>query len=140
MQNINQHLGRAIKQAQHRHHRALDRQLAAVGTTLVQWDALRAIERNPGASGHLLATETFQSDQAFGTLANRLVAQELIFRNAGHGRRVEHHLTRKGQDVLAAGGRVADDMLKKSFAKLSRAERMTLLELLVRIGSEDLDS
>jgi hypothetical protein len=60
-------LGRRIKQVQYKHHRALDARLAAVGTTLAQWAALRAIGRLPGASAHALAVETFQSDQAFGT-------------------------------------------------------------------------
>src|SRR5258708_2937798 len=78
-------LGRAVKQVQYRHHRALDTRLAAVHTTLAQWDALRAIDRNPGASAHTLAIETFQSDQSFGTLANRLAAQALISRRAGRG-------------------------------------------------------
>ncbi|MBI0383988.1 MarR family transcriptional regulator, partial [Streptomyces albiflaviniger] len=36
-------LGRAVKQAQYRQHRALDSALGEVGTTLAQWDALRAI-------------------------------------------------------------------------------------------------
>lgn len=139
VQTINQRLGRAIKQTQHRHHRAFDRQLATVGTTLAQWDALRAIARNPAASAHLLATETFQSDQAFGTLANRLANQELIVRNPGHGRKMEHHLTRKGQEILAAGERLTDDVLKRSFSGLSRAERATLLNLLMKIGSKPLD-
>jgi hypothetical protein len=35
---------------------------------LVQWNALREIERNPGCSQHRLAERTFNSDQAFGSL------------------------------------------------------------------------
>src|SRR5487761_1842834 len=81
-------------------HRALDARLAAAGTTLPQWDALRAISRNSGASTHALAVETFQSDQAFGTLAGRLAAQDLITRRSGHGRRIEHLLTPAGRKVL----------------------------------------
>ena len=48
-------LGRAVKQAQHRQHRAADAALNAIGTTIVQWDALRAIGRMPGASAHDLS-------------------------------------------------------------------------------------
>ncbi|MEU1167474.1 helix-turn-helix domain-containing protein, partial [Streptomyces sp. NPDC005921] len=59
-------LGRAVKQAQYRQHRAMDSALSAVGTTLAQWDALRAIDRSPGASARELAAATFQSEQAFG--------------------------------------------------------------------------
>ncbi len=133
-----QTLGRRIKQVQYRHHRALDRGLTAVGTTLAQWDALRAIGRLPGASAHTLAVETFQSDQAFGTLANRLVAQGLIERRPGRGRRIEHRLTPAGDQVLAAGHPVASSVLSASFANLSDEERATLLELLIRVAGDDL--
>lgn len=93
MPNELQLLGRAVKQAQYRQHRALDSRLAAVGTTLAQWDALRAISRAPGAAARTLAPATFQSEQAFGTLAGRLAALGLIERRPGTGRRIEHYLT-----------------------------------------------
>ena len=126
-------LGRAVKQVQYRHHRALDARLAAAGTTVAQWDALRAIGRNPGASAHLLAVETFQSDQSFGTLANRLAAQDLIARRHGHGRRIEHHLTPAGQAVLKAARPIAREVFAASFAVLSETDRSTLLDLLTRV-------
>jgi DNA-binding MarR family transcriptional regulator len=128
-------LGRAIKAAQWRHHRALDARLRAAGTSLAQWDALRAIETFPGASGHALAVETFQSDQAFGTLAGRLLDRGLITRAPGHGRRIEHRLTAEGEAVLAAGRVAARDVLAASFAGLSDAERAQLSSLLERVGS-----
>ena len=133
MQTDLEGLGRAIKQAQYRHHRALDAALATVGTTLAQWDALRAISRSPGASGHALAQETFQTDQAFGTLANRLVGQGLVERRPGFGRRIEHHLTTAGQQLLQSGYTVHRGVLEASFADLSEEERRVLLELLPRI-------
>ncbi|MFI6335996.1 MarR family winged helix-turn-helix transcriptional regulator [Streptomyces sp. NPDC050535] len=128
-------LGRAVKEAQYRHHRALDTRLAAVGTSLAQWDALRAIAREPGASAHELALATFQGDQSFGTLAGRLAAQRLIERRQGRGRRIEHHLTEEGERVLAAGRAVTLDVLGASFAPLTDAERATLLGLLSRVGT-----
>jgi DNA-binding MarR family transcriptional regulator len=128
-------LGRAVKGAQYRHHRALDSRLAEVGTTLAQWDALRAIARAPGASAHELAVATFQGDQSFGTLASRLAAQQLIERRPGRGRRIEHHLTEAGEGVLAAGRAVTLDVLGASFAPLTEAERATLLGLLRRVGA-----
>ncbi|MFC8364138.1 MarR family winged helix-turn-helix transcriptional regulator [Streptomyces griseorubiginosus] len=132
-----QELGRAVKQVQYRQHRALDSALAAVGTTLAQWDALRAISRSPGASARELATATFQTEQAFGTLAGRLTAQGLVERRPGHGRRIEHHLTGAGEDTLAAGHRVADAVLADCFAALPAAERATLLDLLRRLTPRD---
>ncbi len=109
-----------------------------MGTTLAQWDALRAINRVPGSSAHELALETFQSDQAFGTLANRLATQNLIERRAGRGRRVEHHLTRAGTKILEAGRPIANGILEVSFATLSKKDRAILLDLLCRIMDADL--
>lgn len=126
-------LGRAVKQAQYRHHRALETRLAEVGTTLVQWDALRAIARTPGASGRELAAETFQGEQSFGTLATRLEKQDLIERRPGRGRRVEHFITETGEQVLAAGHPIAAEVLGESFAPLSQSEQATLLALLERV-------
>ncbi|GAA3713345.1 MarR family winged helix-turn-helix transcriptional regulator [Streptomyces tremellae] len=130
-------LGRAVKQVQYRQHRALDTALAGVGTTLAQWDALRAVGRSPGASGRALAAATFQSEQAFGTLAGRLTARGLIERRAGRGRALGHHLTPAGSRVLAAGHRVADEVLAECFAPLTAAERTTLLALLGRLAPDD---
>ncbi|MEU4741161.1 MarR family winged helix-turn-helix transcriptional regulator [Actinosynnema sp. NPDC023658] len=131
-----QELGRSVKQAQYRQHRALDSALAAVGTTLAQWDALRAVGRSPGASARELAAATFQTEQAFGALAGRLLAQGVVERRPGRGRRVEHHLTPAGERVLAAGHEVADEVLADCFSPLSAADRATLLDLLRRLASE----
>jgi DNA-binding MarR family transcriptional regulator len=128
-----QELGRAVKQAQYRQHRALDSSLAVVGTTLAQWDALRAISRSPGASGRALAVATFQSEQAFGALVGRLVAQGLVERRPGRGRRIEHHLTPAGEQVLAAGHSIADEVLADCFAPLPETDRTALLGLLRRL-------
>ncbi|MET9887590.1 MarR family winged helix-turn-helix transcriptional regulator [Streptomyces sp. NPDC006430] len=126
-------LGRAVKQAQYKQHRALDSRLATAGTTLAQWDALRAISRAPGASARALAAATFQSEQAFGTLAGRLTALGLIDRRPGVGRRLEHYLTTSGEEVLSAGHRIADEVLASCYSHLSPGDRATLLDLLQRI-------
>ncbi|MFD9407456.1 MarR family winged helix-turn-helix transcriptional regulator [Streptomyces sp. NPDC059989] len=128
-----QALGRAVKHAQYKQHRALDSRLAAAGTTLAQWDALRAISREPGAPARALAAATFQSEQAFGTLAGRLTALGLIDRRPGTGRRIEHYLTPAGEEVLSAGHRIADEVLAACYSSLSPTDRTTLLDLLQRI-------
>lgn len=130
-------LGRTLKQVQYQQHRSLDEQLGAAGATLVQWDALRAIDRNPRASAHALAMATFQSDQAFGTLANRLEAQGLIDRRPGEGRRIEHKLTAKGERTLKGGQRIMGDVLADLFSVLSDKEQQTLLDLLSRLLRQD---
>ena len=126
--------GRLLKRAQWRNHRAADRALATIGSSLAQWDALRAISESPDSSAHDLAITTFQSDQAFGTLANRLEAQGLIVRTSGRGRRVEHALTAEGQRILAAGMEVTRGVSERSFEKLTRDELNLLRELLERVG------
>ncbi|GGL83855.1 MarR family transcriptional regulator [Streptomyces anthocyanicus] len=123
-------LGQAIKRAQYRNHRAMDAALRETGVSLVQWDALRAIERMPGASGHELAVATFQSDQAFGTLANRLVERGLITRSAGRGRRLGHALTESGRAALAEGQQLATGVLRDLFAPLGEEQRAQLLRAL----------
>jgi DNA-binding MarR family transcriptional regulator len=129
-------LGLAIKRAQYRNHRTMDAALREIGVSLVQWDALRAIDRMPGASGHELAVATFQSDQAFGTLANRLVDRGLITRSAGRGRRVRHTLTEAGQRALAEGRRLSIDVLQDLFAPLDEAQRTNLLRLLRQLTED----
>ena len=128
-----QPLGHAIKRVQHRHHRALDAALIEIGTTLAQWDALRAIARHPESSAHKLAGLTFQTDQSFGSLANRMVDRGLIRREAGEGRAILHHLTPAGEKTLAAGHAIAERMLAASFAPLNKTERQQLQALLAKV-------
>ncbi|MEV3923358.1 MarR family winged helix-turn-helix transcriptional regulator [Actinomadura coerulea] len=129
-----QKLARAVRQAHHRQHRALDGRLAAAGTTPAQWDGLRAIGRAPGASARALAAETFQSEQAFGTLAGRLAAQGLIARRPGRNRSVEHRLTPAGEKLLATGRQIVDEVLAELFAPLPEDDRAALLALLLRLS------
>ena len=126
-------MGLAIKRAQWRHHRELDRRLTAIGGSLSQWDAVRQIDRNPGASMHLLAELTFQSDQSFGALAGRLIARGFVERVAGPGRAQRHALTPRGRQFLRDGQRHADAVVSASFAALDPAERATLIKLLAKL-------
>ena len=77
-----------------------------MGTSHVQWNALRTIERNPGCSQHQLAERTLNSDQAFGTLLTRLQAGALVERRPGAGRAAIHQLTPRGKALLSDGQRV----------------------------------
>ena len=128
-----QDLGQTIKRLQHRHHRALDARFAPLGTTLVQWDALRAISRHPDASSHRLAQLTFQTDQSFGALAGRLVARGLIERIPGPGRALRHRLTPAGEALLNEGHTVVNEVLSVSFSPLTATERDMLYDLLSRL-------
>ena len=104
----------------------MDHRLRQVGTSLAQWDALRAISRRPNSSAHALAELTFQTDQSFGALANRLVRAGLIERRAGRGRAIWHRLTPKGQSVLKKGYEAIGDVLEVSFGPLSNRQREDL--------------
>jgi DNA-binding MarR family transcriptional regulator len=126
-------LGLAIKRVQHRHHRMLEAALIEIGTTLAQSNALRAIALNPDSSAHKLAGLTFQTDQSFGALANRMVDRGLIRRVAGEGRAILHHLTPEGERLLEEGRAVSERVLATSFAPLTKAERTQLHGLLAKM-------
>lgn len=125
-----QRTGLAIKRLQMQHHSAMNAALVELGITIVQWDALRHLSENPGASLHDLAVLTFQTDQAFGTLAQRLEERGLIERVEGAGRAVRPRITAKGEAARERGAAIADRVLTESFAPLTRAQLTQLDELL----------
>ena len=133
MKYATEDVGLLIKRAQHRHHREIDAGLATIGVSLVQWSALREIDRNPGASMHRLAELSFNSDQAFGTLTTRLLRIGLIERLQGPGRVTHHRLTPKGVDLLRKGRKLMVKVLALSFAPLDDDERDTLGRLLTKL-------
>jgi DNA-binding MarR family transcriptional regulator len=120
----------AVKRLQHRHHRALNRALAPLGLSLVQWDTLRHLHRRPDASLHDLAVLTFQTDQSFGSLAARMADRGLIERVPGPGRAVRHRLTEEGARLRAAGQDTVDTVFKSSLSALSADQLNQLGELL----------
>ena len=130
-------IGRLVKSLQNRHHRMVDAALAEIGSTLSQWDALRAIKRHPDASSHVLAEYTFQTDQSFGALAMKLEEKGLIARTPGTGRALRHNLTPDGNDLLGRATKIVERVLAQSFAPLSKAERTQLLALMTTVlGAE----
>lgn len=126
-------LGLSIKRLQMRHHHALTAALAPLDISLVQWDALRHLHQNPGASLHDLAQLTFQTDQAFGTLARRMINRGLIERVPGPGRAARHRLTDKGEDLRRRGEQVVDEVFAASFGPLTVAQRETFDELVQKL-------
>ena len=126
-------IGLSIKRLQMRHHRAINARLVPLGLSLVQWDTLRHLDENPGASLHALAQLTFQTDQSFGALAARMVDHGLIERVPGPGRAVRHRLTAKGRELRRAGERKVEEVLKDSFASLSGNQLAAFDSLLVKL-------
>ncbi|WIX98862.1 MarR family transcriptional regulator [Amycolatopsis mongoliensis] len=127
----------AVKRLQYRHHRALSRALAPLGLSLVQWDTLRHLHRQPDASLHDLAVLTFQTDQSFGSLAARMAERGLIERVPGPGRAVRHRLTEEGARLRAEGQELVDAVAESSFRDLSAAQLDQLGELLDRALGPD---
>ena len=129
-----------VKRLQMRHHRAINADLAPLGISLVQWDALRHIDENPGASLHRLAVLTFQSDPAFGTLAGRMIERGLIERLDRPGRAAQHRLTEKGRSLLLAGSAVVDEVVARSFAGLTPGQIATFDALITQLLNSPLDA
>lgn len=123
-------LGRAVKAAQYRQHRTLEAAFQTIETTVVQWDALRALAASPGASGHALALATFQTDQSFGTLALRLEAKGMVQRLQGQGRQIRHVLTAAGAQKLAEANAIAGEVREGLFAPLEEPDRRDLARVL----------
>ena len=128
-----QDIALTVKRLQMQHHRALTAELAPLGVSLVQWDALRHLHRNPGASLHDLAQLTFQTDQSFGSLAARMIDSGLIERVPGPGRAVRHRLTDRGEHLRREGAEVVDRVVDRSFQRLSGEELESFDALLVRL-------
>ena len=126
-------MGLMVKRLQMRHHHAANAALAALGVSVVQWDALRHMDENPGASLHDLAQLTFQTDQSFGALASRMESRGLIERVPGRGRAVRHQLTAEGERLRHAGAELMEAVLSESFSPLSAAQQQALEGLLRRL-------
>lgn len=126
-------IGLAVKRLQVQHHRTIDHRLAPLGISIVQWDALRHLHENPGASLHDLARLTFQTDQSLGTLATRMIDRGFIERVPGKGRAVRHRLTDKGEELLGQAGEIVRATLVESFSPLSPEEQQAFGDMLARM-------
>jgi DNA-binding MarR family transcriptional regulator len=129
-------MGLMVKRLQMRHHNAANAALARLDVSVVQWDALRHLHENPGASLHDIAQLTFQTDQSFGALASRMEARGLIERVASPGRAVRHQLTAEGDHVRRAGAEIMEKVLSESFSPLSAAQQQTFEKLLRKLLTE----
>ncbi|SDP18545.1 DNA-binding transcriptional regulator, MarR family [Nakamurella panacisegetis] len=131
-----QDVGLAVKQLQWSHHRTANRRLrTGAGLSLVQWDVLRHLHREPDASLHDLATATFQTDQSMGELAKRMVDRGLVIRAAGPGRAVRHRLTDEGEAAYRTGSGIVDGVLADSIGILTVSERTSLHAMLTKAAS-----
>ena len=126
-------VGAAVKRLQVRHYRAMNAELGRLDISPVQWDALRHLDQNPGASLHDLARLTYQTDQSFGALAGRMVERGLIERVPGPGRAVHHQVTPKGHQLRVAADEIVDGVLAEAFSALTGKELAQFDALLTRL-------
>ena len=126
-----------IKQTQHRQNRMMEAALSPLDVSLVQWNALREIDRNSGSSMHRLAELTFNSDQAFGTLTARLGRLGLIKQRPGTGRALITELTARGKSVFDQGYPLIIGVCATSLGSLTEAERRLLTSLLTKVLSTE---
>ncbi len=122
-----------IKRAQYRQNKTIEGALAPLKVSVVQWNALREVQRHPGASMHQLAELTFNSDQAFGTLTARLLRMGYLERKSGPGRALHHTVTPRGKVLLAKGDPLIVEACVGLFAPLTRAERTVLGALMEKL-------
>lgn len=99
----------------------------------MQWDVLRHLHAEPDASGQRLSELTFQSAQAFGTLAQRMVDRGMLAREPGPGRVVYHRITPAGERLRTTAQKIVDRLGKRSFRALSQPELDQLGALLDRV-------
>jgi DNA-binding MarR family transcriptional regulator len=131
-----QDVGLAVKQLQWQHHREANRRLRAhAGLSLVQWDVLRHLYREPDSSLHDLAVQTFQTDQSMGELAVRMIDHGLLARVDSPGRAVHHRLTVEGEAAYQTGSGVVDGVLAESIGTLTASERASLHTMLTKAAS-----
>jgi DNA-binding MarR family transcriptional regulator len=128
-----EHLGLLIKKIQHTHHRCIDERLLPLNLSLVQWNAMREINRHPEEPLRQLAKLTFNSDQAFGALVTRLLARGYVRRRPGFGRATIHELTPLGKSLLRKADAIVHEVLNLSFAGLSGPEKQALHATLSKI-------
>jgi DNA-binding MarR family transcriptional regulator len=131
-----QDVGLAVKQLQWKHHREANRRLREqAGLSLIQWDVLRDLHREPESSLHDLAVQTFQTDQSMGELAKRMVTRGLLTRIDGPGRAVRHRLSSEGEAAYEAGAGIVDDVLAESIGTLTADEQAALHAMLTKAAS-----
>jgi DNA-binding MarR family transcriptional regulator len=131
-----QDVGLAVKQLQWKHHREANRRLGEqAGISLVQWDVLRDLHREPDLSLHDLAVQTFQTDQSMGELAKRMVSRGLLTRVDGPGRAVRHRLSSEGEAAYEAGAGIVDGVLAESIGTLTADEQASLHAMLTKAAA-----
>ena len=111
------------------------RNMAVYGLRPVDFSVLSLIGHNPGiTSRQLCATLNLQPPNLVGMI-NQLQARELILRrpHPHDGRAMGLHLTPEGRKMMKQAEITAFELEEAATARLSAAERKTLMQLLQKI-------
>lgn len=111
---------------------AFEAALAPYGLSEPQWDTLRTLRDQPGASGAEIARSTKVSPQAVATMLQRLEKAGLIVRRSAQGRVMETYLSEVGEALLQKGDAIAIEIEAKVLSGFSAKERSQFQDYLLR--------
>ena len=120
-------VGWAITRAQRELQFVLDAELGQFGTTISQLCVLHEIKTNPALSNAELARLTFQSAQSLGQQVLKMQERGLLRRRPGHGRKIQHYITKAGDLVYQEGMSKARAIHAEIFADLDERDRKSLV-------------
>ncbi len=127
-------LGYDFKRAQHTSRLAADALLAPLGLNTPRFLVMLLLDEDPGVSSAELARRSFVSPQAANAIVRGLERKGLVARSAHqvHGRILETRLTAEGRDVYERGCEVMEELIERTAAGLTAAEKQQLHDLLHR--------
>ncbi|MHA6804369.1 MarR family winged helix-turn-helix transcriptional regulator [Salinifilum ghardaiensis] len=106
--------------------RVADDLLRSAGTSLAAFTVLASLQLHPGASGAALADLTAQTPQGISAMAASLERDGLLERRSTDGRRLSHHLTSRGEEVVEQCRDLLTGLHERAFAEFDedRVARM----------------
>jgi DNA-binding MarR family transcriptional regulator len=127
-------LGYDFKRAQHASRLAADALLAPLGLTTPRFLVMLLLDEDPGISSAELARRSFISPQAANAIVRSLEHKGLVTRRPHpvHGRILETRLTDEGRELYGRGCEVMEELIARTAAPLTPAEKQQLHALLHR--------
>jgi DNA-binding MarR family transcriptional regulator len=129
-----QHIGYALKRAQHALRQTIDDSLRPLGLTTPQYAALAVVEEAPGGSGAELARRCFVTPQTMNEIVRGLLDRSLLVRGGSPrgARDIPLSLSPKGRALLNGAHQVVDEVEERMLESLTQSARHSLLSVLRR--------
>ena len=133
--DLKQHVGFWMRFVSNHVSHAFAHKLLSRGVTVAEWVVLREMYGHEAMAPSVLADLTGMTRGAASKLVDRLVVKKLITRKERRDdRRFQAiALTPAGRHLIPALGELADQNDSEYFARLSKNERATLLEILKKL-------